>query len=166
MALISNASKIILKILQARLHQYVNREIPDGHAGFRKGLGTRDQIASICWIIEKARQKTKAENICFIDDAKTFDCVDHNELWTILKEMGNSDYLTCLLRNLHADEEAIEPDMEQQTISKLGMEYVKPAHLSYMQSISCKMQGWIKYILESRLPGEISTTSDIQITPP
>ena len=94
---------------------------------------------------------------CFIDDTKAFDCVDHNKLWTILKEMGNSDHLTCLLKILHADE-AIEPEMEQWTGSKLGKEYVNPAYLTYMQSISCKMQGWMKYILEPRLPGEISTT--------
>ena len=88
----------MLKILQARLQQYVNCELPDVQAGFRKGRGTRDQIANICWIIEKAREFQK--NICFIDYAKAFDCVHHNKLWTILQEMGIPDHLTCLLRNL------------------------------------------------------------------
>ena len=85
----------MLKILQARLQQYVNCELPDVQAGFRKGRGTRDQIANISWIIEKAREFQN--NICFIDYAKAFDCVDHNKLWKILKEMGIPDHLTCLL---------------------------------------------------------------------
>ena len=92
----------MLKILQARLQQYVNRELPDVHAGFRKGRGTRDQIASICWIIEKAREFQKNIDFCFIGYAKAFDCLDHNKLWKILKEMGIPDHLTCLLRNLYA----------------------------------------------------------------
>ena len=100
-AFISPASKVMLKILQAKLQQYMNRELPDVQAGFRKGRGTRNQIANICWIIEKARVP---ENIyfCFIDYAKAFDYVDHNKLWEILKEMGIPDHLTCLLRNLYA----------------------------------------------------------------
>ena len=98
--LISHASKVMLKILQARLQQYVNRELPDVQAGFRKGRGTRDQISNICWIIEKARKFLKNIYFCFIDYAKAFDCVDHNKLWKILKEMGISDHPTCLLRNL------------------------------------------------------------------
>ena len=93
----------MLKILQARLQQYVSHELPDVQAGFRK-RETRDQIANICWIIEKAREFQK--NICFIDYAKAFDCVDHNKLWEILKEMGIPDYLTCLLRNLYVGQEA------------------------------------------------------------
>ena len=101
--LISHMSKVILKILQARLQQYMNHEIPDVQAGFRKGRGTRDKIANICWIIEKAREFQK--NICFIGYAKVFDCVDHNKLWEILKEMGIPDHLTCLLRNLYAGQE-------------------------------------------------------------
>ena len=103
-ALISHASKVMLKILQARLQQYVNSELPDVQAGFRKGRRTRDQIANIRWIIEREFQK----NIyfCFIDYAKAFDCVDHNKLWEILQEMGISDHLTCLLRNLYAGQEA------------------------------------------------------------
>ena len=101
-ALISHASKVILKILQARLQQYVNRELPDVQAGFRKGRGTRDQIANILWIIETASEFQKNISFCFIDYAKAFDCVDHNKLWKILKEMEIPDHLTCLLRNLYA----------------------------------------------------------------
>ncbi len=105
-ALISHASKVMLKILQARLQQYVNHELPDVQAGFRKGRGTRDQIANIRWIMEKAREFQKNIYFCFIDYAKAFDCVDHNKLWKILKEMGIPDHLTCLLRNLYAGQEA------------------------------------------------------------
>ena len=94
----------MLKILQARLKQYMNRELPDDQAGFRKGGGTRDQTANIHWIIGKARQFQK--NTCFIEDTKAFDCADHNKLWKILREMGVPDHLTCLLRNLHAGQEA------------------------------------------------------------
>ena len=101
-ALISNTSKVMLKILQARLQQYVKHELPDVQAGFRKGRGTRDQIANICWIMEKARAFQKNIYFCFIDYAKAFDCEDHNKLWKILKEMRIPDHLTCLLRNLHA----------------------------------------------------------------
>ena len=103
-ALFSHASKVMLKILQARLQQYVNWKRPDVQAWFRKGRGTRDQIAKICWIIEKAREFQK--NICFIDYAKAFDCVDHNKLWKILQEMRIPDHLTCLLRNLYAGQES------------------------------------------------------------
>ena len=105
-AFISHASKVMLKILQARLQQYVNCEHPDVQAGFRKGRGTRDQIANIHCIIEKARKFQKNIYFCFIDYAKAFDCVDHNKLWKILKEMGMPDHLTCLLRNLYAGQEA------------------------------------------------------------
>ena len=105
-ALISHTSKVMLKILQARLQQYMNRELPDVQAGFRKGRGTRDQIANICWIIKKAREFQKNVYFCFIDYAKVFDCVDHNKLWKILTEMGIPDHLTCLLRNLYAGQEA------------------------------------------------------------
>ena len=90
----------MVKILQARLQQYLNRELPDVQAGFRKGRGTRDQIANIHWIIEKARELEKNIYLCFIDDTKGFDCVDHNELWKILKEKGIPEHLTYLLRNL------------------------------------------------------------------
>ena len=105
-ALISHASKVMLKILQARLQQYVNCEFPDVQVGFRKGRGTRDQIANIHWIIEKAREFQKNIYFCFIDYSKAFDCVDHNKLWKILKEMGIPDHLICLLRNLHLGQEA------------------------------------------------------------
>ena len=105
-ALISHASKVMLKILQARLQQYMNCELLDVQAGFRKGRGTRDQITNICWIIEKVREFKKNIYFCFIDYAKTFDCVDHNKLCKILQEMGIPDHLTCLLRNLYAGQEA------------------------------------------------------------
>ena len=134
------SSKVMLKILQARHQQYVNCKLPDVQAGFRKGRGTRDQIANICWIIEKAREFQ--ENTCFINYAKAFDYVNHNKLWKILQEIRIPDPLTCLLRNLYADQEVtVELDREQQTGSKLGKEYVKavychPAYLTYMQSTS------------------------------
>ena len=102
----SHASKVMLKILQARLQQYVNQELPDVQAGFRKGRGIRNQIASIRWIIEKAREFQKSMYFCFIDHAQAFDYVDHNKLWKILQEMGIPDHLTCLLRNLYAGQEA------------------------------------------------------------
>ena len=105
-ALISHTSKVMLKILQARLQQYMNHNLPDVQAGFRKGRGTRDQIANICWITEKAREFQKNIYFCFIDYAKAFDYVDHKKLWKILKEMGILDHLTFLLRNLYAGQEA------------------------------------------------------------
>ena len=118
-ALISHASKVMLKILQARLHQYENHELPNVQAGFRKGRGTRDQIANICWIIEKTREFQKNIYFCFIEYAKAFDCVDHSKLWKILKEMGIPDHLTCLLRNLYTGQEAtVRTGHEKQTGSK------------------------------------------------
>ena len=105
-SLIAHADKVILKILQAKLQQYVNQEFPYVQAGFRKGRGIRDQIANICWITEKAREFQKNIYFCFTDYAKAFDCVDCNKLWKILKQMGIPDNLICLLRNLYADEEA------------------------------------------------------------
>ena len=115
-------SKVMLKILQARFQQYMNRKLLNVQTGFRKDRGTRDQIANICWIIEKARESQK--NICFIDSAKVFDFMDHNKLWKILQEMGIPDHLTCRLRNLYAGQEAtqLELDMEQRTGSILGKE--------------------------------------------
>ena len=105
-AFISHASKVILRILQDRLQQHVNRELPDVQAGFRKGRGTRNQIANICWIIEKAREFQKNIYFFLVDYTKAFDYVDHNKLWKILQEMGIPDHLSCLLRNLYAGQEA------------------------------------------------------------
>ena len=109
----------MLKIVQARIQQYVNHELPDVQTGFRKGRGTRDQIANIHWIIKKAREFQENIYFCFIDYARAFDCVDHNKLWKILKERGIPGHLTCLLRNLYAgQEEQLELGMEQQTVAK------------------------------------------------
>ena len=136
----------MLPVYITRLQQYVNWEIPDIQAGFRKGRGTRDQIVSIYWIIEKTREFQKNVYFCLIDSAKAVDCVDHNKLWKILKEMGIPEQLTCLLRNVYAGQEATELDMEQQTGSKLGKQYIRavychPAYLTYMQSSSYKRLG-------------------------
>ena len=117
-ALISHASKEILKILQERFQQYMNCELPEVQAGLRKGRGTRDQISDIHWIIEKAREFQKNIYFSFIDCAKAYDLVDHNKPWKILNEMGIPDQLSCLLRNLCAGQEATKPDMEPQTGSK------------------------------------------------
>ena len=103
-ALISHACKVMLKILQAKFQWYMNQELPDVHTGFRKSRGTKDQLTNICLIIEKAKEFQK--NICFVDYAKAFDCVDHNTLWNLIKEMGTPDHLICLLRNLYACQEA------------------------------------------------------------
>ena len=119
----------MLKILQASLQQYVNRELPDVQAGFRKGRGTRDQIANICWIMEKSRELQKNIYFCFIDYAKAFDCVDHNKLGKILKEMGIPDHLTCLLRNLYACQEAsVRTGHGTTDCSKYEKEYVKAVY--------------------------------------
>ena len=110
----------MLKILQARLQKYVTRELPDVEAGFRKGRGTRDQITNIRWITEKAREFQKNIYFCFTDYAKAFDCVDHNKLWKILKEMGIPDHLICLLRNLYAGQEAtVRPGHGTADLSRL-----------------------------------------------
>ena len=133
---------------------------------YEAGFPLQSQIANIHWIIQKASEFQKNLYFCFIDYAKAFDCVDHNKLWKILQEMGIPDYLTCLLRNLHAGQEAtVRTDMEWRTGSKLGKEYVKavychPAYLTHMHSTSHEMPGWMKLKLVSRLPGEISITSD------
>ena len=105
-ALISHTSKVICKTLQARLQQYMNQELPDIQAGFRKGRGTTDQIANICWIMEKAREFQINIYLCFIDDTTAFDGVDQNKEWKILNKLGISDHLTCLLRNLYVGQEA------------------------------------------------------------
>ena len=144
-AFISHASKVMLKILQARLQQYVYQELPDIQAGFRKGRGTGDQIASIYWIIEKAKEFQKNIYISFVEYTKAFYCVDQNKLWKILKEMGIADHLTCLLDTcIWVKKQQLELDMKQQTGSKLAKKYYKdvychPAYLTYMQSTSCEM---------------------------
>ena len=141
-ALISHASKVMLKILQARLQQYVNRELSHVQAGFRKGRGTRNQIANICWIIKKAREFQKNIYFCFIDYAKAFDCVDHNKLWKILKQVGIPDHQTCLLRNLYAGQEATvrtghgTTDWFQQEKEYVKAVYCHPVYLTYIQSTS------------------------------
>ena len=162
----------MLNIRQSRLQQYVNCELPDVQAGFRKGRGTRDQIANIHWIIKKAREFQKNIYFCFINYAKAFDCVDQNKLWKILKEMGIPDHFTCLLRNLHADQEATvrtgHGTMDWFQIGK-GVHQgciLSLAYLTHMQSTSRETLGWMKHKLDSRLLGEISITSDMQMTPP
>ena len=162
----------MLKILQARLQQYMNRELPDVQAGFRKDRGTRDQIANICWIIKEAREFQKNVYFCFIDYAKAFDCVDHNKLWKILREMGIPDHLTCLLRNLYAGQEAtvrtghrttdwfqIEKGVRQGCI-------LSPCLFNSYAEYIMRNAGLKKHKLESRFLGEISITSDMQMTPP
>ena len=135
-ALISHASKVMLKILQARLQQFVNHELPDIQAGFRKGRGTRDQIANICWIIDKAREFQKNIYFSFIDYAKAL-TMDHNKLWIILKEMGTPDHLTCLLRNLYAGQDATvrtghgTTDWFQEEKEYVKAIYCHPAYLTY-----------------------------------
>ena len=162
----------MLKILQARLQQYMNQEIPDVQAEFRKGRGTRDQIANICWIIEKAREFQKNIYFYFIDYAKAFDCVDHNKLWKILKEMGIPNHLTFPLRNLYAGQEAtVRTGHGTTDWLQIGKGVcqgctLSPAYLTSMQSTSCEMLGWLKHKLESRLLGETSRTSETQMTPP
>ena len=132
----------MLKIIQVRLQQYVNHELPDVQAGFRKGRGTRDQIVSICWIIEKAREFQKNSYFCFIDYAKAFDCVDHNKLWKILKKLRIPDHLTCLLRNLYADQDGTVRTGHGTTDCFQIGEGVRqgcilhPVYLTYMQSTS------------------------------
>ena len=137
----------------------MNRELPDVQAGFRKGRGTRDQIANICWIMEKAREFQKNIYFCIIDYAKAFDSVDHNKLWEILKEMGIPYHLICLLRNLYAGQEATDRTGHGTTDwFQIGKEYVKavychPVYLTYMQSTPWETLVWKKHKLESRLPG-------------
>ena len=149
----------------------MNRELPDVQAGFRKGRGTRDQIANICWNVEKAREFQKNIYFCFIDYAKTFDCVDHKKLWKILKEMGIPDYLTCLLRNLFAGQEATVRTGHGTTAwFQIGKGVCQGCILS-----PCLFNLYAEYImrnavfedaqLKSRLPGEISITLDMQMIP-
>ena len=132
----------------------MNCELPDVQTAFRKGRGTGDQTVNIHWIIKKAGEFQKNIYFCFIDYAKGFDCVYHDKLWKILKEMGIPGHMTCLLRKcMQVKKQKLEPYMEQQTGSKLGKKYVKavychPAYLNSMQSTSCEMLGWMKHQLE------------------
>ena len=148
----------------------MNQELPGIQAWFRKGRGTRYQIANVRWIIEKAREFQKNIYLCFIDYAKSLDCVDHNKLQKILKKMGITLCASCETY-MQVKKQQLKLDMEQQTGSKWGKEYVKavychPAYLISMQSTSCEVPGWMKHKLESKLLGEISITSDMQMTPP
>ena len=162
----------MLKILQASLKQYGTCELQDVQAGFRKGKGTRDQIANICWIIEKAREFQKSIYFCVIDYAKAFDCVDHNKLWRILQEMGIPDHLTCLLRNLYARQDATIRTGHRTTdwfqISKGVCQgcILSPCLFNLYVEYIMRTLGWRKHKLESRLLGEIPITSDMQMTPP
>ena len=161
----------MLKILQVRLQQYMNRELPDVQAGFRKGRGTRDQIANIHWIIKKAREFLK--NIyCFIDYTKDFECVDHNKLWENLNEMGKPDHLTCLLRNLYAGQEATVRTGHRTTD---WFQIGKGVRQGYILS-PCLFNLYAEYIMrnagldevqaEIKIARKISLTSDMQMTPP
>ena len=154
----------------------MNQELPDVQAGFRKGRGTRDQIVNIHWITEKATEFQKNIYIYFIDYTKTFDCVDHNKLQKILQEMGIPGHLTCLLRSLFVGQEAtvrtalglFHGKMDYFQIGK-GVHQgciLSPVYLTGMQNTSCKMLGWMKNKLESRMLGEISISSDMQMIPP
>ena len=157
----------MLKIFQARLQQYMNWEIPDVQAGFIKGRGTRNEIANIRWIIEKAREFQKNIYFCFIDYTKAVDCVDHNKLWKILKEMGIPVHLTCILRNLYASQEAtVRTGHGTMDWFKIGKEVhlscILSPCLTSMQSTSCKMLSWMKHKLKPRLLGKISITLDMR----
>ena len=159
----------MLKILQARHQVYVNYQLPDVQAGFRKARGTRDQIANNCWIMEKMREFLK--NICLIDYKKAFDCVDPSKLWKFLKRWEYQTTWSSLWEIcMQVKIQQLELDTEQQTGSKSGKDYVKAvychlAYLTYMLSTSWETLGWMKHKLESRRLGEISITSDMQMTP-
>ena len=159
------------KFLQVRLQQYMNLELPDVKAGFRKGRGTRDQIGNIHWIIKEAKEFQKNIYFCFIDYAKAFDCVDHNKLWKILQEMGIPDHLTCLLSNLYAGQEAtVRTRHGTADWFQIGKGVYQGCILSpclfdlYAEYIM-RNAGLVKHKLESRLSGEVSITSDMQMTP-
>ena len=156
----------MLKILQARLQQYVSQELPDVQAGFRKGRGTRDQNANIHWIIQKAKECQKNIYFCFIDYTKAFDLwITTN--WKVFKEMGIQTTLPASCETcIQVKKQWLELDVELQTGSKSGKEYVKavychPSYLTCMKTTSCEMPGWMKHKLESSLSGEISITSDM-----
>ena len=171
-ALISHASKVMFKILQVRLQQCVNHELPDVQAGFRKGRRSRDQIANIHWIIEKAKEFQKNIYLCFFDYIKAFDCMDHNKLWKILKEMGIPDHLTCLMRILYTGQEAtVRTEHGKTDWFQIGEGVRQGCILS-----PCLFSVYAEYIMRnagldeaqagSRLLVEISITSDMQMTPP
>ena len=171
-ALISHTSKVMLKILQDGLQQYVNWEIPDVQAGFRKGRGTRDQIANICWIIIKQENSRKISTFALLTMLKaltvwiTTNCGKFFKRWDY-QTTWPASWEICM----QVKKQQLEPDMEQPTGSKLGKGYIKavychPAYLTSMQSTSWEMPGWMKHKLESRLQGEISITLDMQMTPP
>ena len=170
-ALISHTSKVMLKILQARLQQYMNWELSDVQPGFRKGRGTRDQNANIRWIIEKAREFQKNVYLCFIDYAKVFvwittNCGKFFKRWEY-QTTWPASWETCM----QVRKQQLELNMGQWTGSKLGKEYLEavycyPVYLTYMQSTSCEMLGWVKHKPESRFLGEISITSNTQRIPP
>ena len=168
--LILHASKGMVKILQAWLQHYVNRELLDVKTGVGKGGGTRDKIAKICWIMGKQGNSRKSIYFCFTDYAEPFVWVTTN--WKILKEMGTPDHLTYLLRYLFAGQEATvrtrhgTMDWFQTGKGEQQAWILSPAYLTYMQSISSEMPGWMNHKLESRLTGEISITSDMQMIPP
>ena len=162
----------MLQILQAKLQQYVSQDLPDVQAGFRKDRGTRDQIANICWVTEKARESQKNIYFCSLTTLKpltvwiTTNCGKFLKRWEY-QTTWPASWEICI----QVKKQQLEPDMKQQTGSKLGKGYIKavychPAYLTYMQSMSCKMLGWMKHKLESRLLREISITSDKQMTPP
>ena len=147
----------------------MNCELPDVQAGFRKGRGTRDQIANICWIIKK---RVPEKHLLLLDYTKAFDCVDHKKKWKILKEMGILDHMTCFLRNLYAGQEAtVRIGHETTDWFQIGTEVrqgciLSPCLFNFYAEYIMRMLGWRKHKLESRLPGEISITSDMQMTPP
>ena len=161
----------MLKILQARLQLFMNQELPDLQTGFRKGRGTRDQIAYIHWTIDKAREFQKNIYFCFTDYAKTFDCMDHNKLWKILKEMRIPDHFTLLLRNLYAGQGAtVRSEHGKMNWFKTGERVYQGCTLSscllnFYSEYIMRIPGWMKLKLESILPGEISITSVMQMTP-
>ena len=161
----------MLKILQARLQQYMNCELPDIQVSFRKGRGARDQIANICWIMEKAREFQKNIYFCFIGYAKAFDCVDHNKLWKILQEMGIPDHLTCLLRNLYAGKEATVRTGHGKTdwfqIRK-GVRWgciLSPCLFNLYAEYIVRNAGLEEAQTGIKIAGKISITSDMQMTP-
>ena len=163
----------MLKILQARLQQYMNCELPGVQAGFRKGRGSRDQIANIHWITEKAREFQKNIFYCFIDYAKAFDCVDHNKLWKILEETGIPDHLTCVLRNRYAGQEAmVKTGHRAADWFQIGKGVrqgciLSPCLFNLNAEYIMRNAGldWMKHKQESRLLVEISIISDMQMTP-